>query len=109
MLKALSFALAVLAAPLAAQSLEEGAAAFAAHCAGCHGASAAGDGPTAALMSIAPADLTRLASDNGGMFPMVRVIEKIDGTADVAAHGGAMPMFGMLLQGPSVAIATEDG
>ena len=98
-----------LATPLAAQDIEEGAEAFANHCAGCHGPEAQGDGPMAALMRVEPADLTGLSARNGGEFPMARVIERIDGTTDVMAHGGPMPVFGLLLQGPSAATVAPDG
>lgn len=105
----LIFCLALMASPLTAQSLEEGAAAFVNHCAGCHGDSAKGDGPMASLLRVPPADLTALARSNGGDFPLVRVIERIDGTTEVQAHGGPMPVFGMLLQGPSAVSVAADG
>ena len=95
--------------PALAQNIEEGAAGFAAHCAGCHGAEAAGDGPMAALLTVRPADLTGLAARNGGVFPTARVVQRIDGTTDVMAHGGPMPIFGMLIQGPSTAMLAPDG
>ncbi|WP_049973782.1 CopD family protein [Azospirillum sp. B4] len=41
-----------------AASVAEGAALFPSHCARCHGAGGAGDGPDAANLSIPPADLT---------------------------------------------------
>lgn len=103
------FCLAFIATPLVAQNLEEGEAAFANHCAGCHGAEAMGDGPMASLLRVQPADLTALAASNGGAFPLARVVERIDGTADVTAHGDPMPVFGMLLQGPSAATVAPDG
>ncbi len=109
MLKRLCPILFVIATPLAAQNIEEGAAAFVSHCAGCHGAEARGDGPMAALLRIAPADLTALAAGNGGEFPLARVIERIDGTTEVQAHGGPMPVFGVILQGPSAATVAPDG
>jgi hypothetical protein len=44
-------------------------------CASCHGTTAHGDGVAAELLSIAPTDLTRLASTRaGGEFPSKRVI-----------------------------------
>ena len=105
----LMMVLGLLAGPVMAQNLEEGAAAFEAHCAGCHGLEARGDGPMAALLRVQPADLTALSAGNGGVFPLARVIRRVDGTADMLAHGGPMPVFGVLLQGPSVAVLAPDG
>ena len=104
---AIAFTLASL--PAAAQDLDEGAAAFAAHCAGCHGANARGDGPMAKLLTVPPADLTGIAARSDGVFPTARVIQRIDGTTEVLAHGGPMPVFGMLMQGPSAVIMAPDG
>lgn len=98
-----------LAMPAAAADQGEGRTAFADHCATCHGTGARGDGPMAAVLSIRPADLTRLAAGNGGVFPTARVLRRIDGTTEVMAHGGPMPVFGLLLQGPSAAIVAPDG
>ena len=97
------------AAPAFAQDLAEGKAAFDAHCVVCHGPRAEGDGLMAALLTIQPADLTQLSVRNDGAFPMARVIQRIDGTTEVLAHGGAMPVFGTLLQGPSASIVGPDG
>ena len=103
------FLLGLLATPLAAQDIEEGAEAFLNHCAACHGEDAMGNGPMASLLRLVPTNLTLLSERNGGEFPMARVIERIDGTMDVMAHGGPMPVFGLLLQGPSAATIAPDG
>ena len=63
----------------------------------------------ASMLTVRPADLTRLSSGNGGVFPIDRVVRRIDGTTEVMAHGGPMPIFGLLLQGPSEAILAPDG
>jgi hypothetical protein len=40
-------------------------------------------------------DLTQIAKKNGGEFPFDRVLASIDGTRQVAAHGGGdMPVWG---------------
>ncbi len=78
-------------------------------CAGCHGAQARGDGPTAALLSVPVPDLSALAAQNDGVFDTPRVIRLIDGRDGLAAHGGPMPMFGGLLTGPSVVVDAPDG
>ena len=82
---------------------------FADHCAVCHGVEARGDGPMAAILSVAPANLTMLSASNDNVFPVDRIIRRIDGTTEVLAHGGPMPVFGMLLEGPSNVILAPDG
>ena len=73
---------------------EDGAALFQAYCAACHGSNARGDGPMNATLLRAPADLTKFATRNGGVFPESRVTRIIDGR-DVAAHGDSeMPVWG---------------
>ena len=99
----------LLATPVFAGDVEEGAGHFADYCATCHGLEARGDGPMSDLLTIRPSDLTQLSAQNGGTFPLDRVVRRIDGTMDVAAHGGPMPLFGLLLQGPSEAILAPDG
>jgi hypothetical protein len=39
-------------------------------------------------------NLTLLASQNDGVFPLLDVIHVIDGRTGVRAHGGPMPVFG---------------
>lgn len=64
-------------------------------CMKCHGQTGKGDGPTAAKLSKPPADLTRIAAANGGVFPEKRVRDMIDGRADVTSHGARdMPVWG---------------
>jgi mono/diheme cytochrome c family protein len=73
---------------------EDGAALFQSYCAACHGANARGDGPMNATLRRPPADLTKFAARNGGVFPESRVTRIIDGR-DVAAHGDSeMPVWG---------------
>lgn len=99
----------LLAFPAQAQVAEEGRATFLSLCAGCHGATAMGNGPLANLMTVTPPDLTELAARNGGEFPLTRVVQRIDGTTEVQAHGGPMPTFGLLMDGPSAALMAPDG
>ena len=63
----------------------------------------------AGILSVAPADLTGLSRANGGVFPLGQVLRRVDGREEVRAHGGAMPVFGRLLDGPSVAVLAPDG
>jgi len=70
-------------------------------CAVCHGENATGNGPLASLMSVPAPDLTVLAKNNEGVFPMLYVVHVIDGRTGVRAHGsdqpdwaGGMPVWG---------------
>lgn len=73
----------------------EGAEMFGLYCATCHGTSAKGDGPLAAMLRKRPADLTLLARGNGGVFSAPMVFQIIDGRKPVAGHGGGdMPVWG---------------
>jgi mono/diheme cytochrome c family protein len=76
-----------------------GAALYHTHCASCHGESGRGDGMVGAALRTPPADLTAIAGKNGGIFPDGMIIEFIDGTRDVLAHGPrAMPVWGLVFQ-----------
>jgi mono/diheme cytochrome c family protein len=73
----------------------EGAYLFATFCATCHGKTGMGDGPMSASLNVRPANLTELASHNGGQFPSVLVYRTIDGRQRVRGHGGPdMPVWG---------------
>lgn len=64
-------------------------------CATCHGVTGKGDGPMADRLKERPTDLTRLARDNGGVFPTQHIYEVIDGRKEVGAHGTReMPVWG---------------
>lgn len=86
-----------------------GAEDFATYCAACHGASGKGDGPAAAGLDRKPADLTRIAARNGGVFPGTRVMAKIWGYTGGRGGASAMPEFGPLLQGDLVPYDGGDG
>jgi mono/diheme cytochrome c family protein len=73
---------------------EAGAALYADYCSACHGASGKGDGDMADVISIPSPNLTLLSKNNGGEFPMLRVIHTIDGRTGLRAHGSVMPLFG---------------
>lgn len=67
---------------------------FESACASCHGANGKGNGPLVSLMRRSPPDLTLLAKNNQGVFPMNRLYEVIDGEG-VPAHGTReMPVWG---------------
>lgn len=64
-------------------------------CAVCHGANGKGQADIAEFLKTAPPDLTQLSKKNGGVFPMSRVYETIDGRLAVRAHGTRnMPIWG---------------
>jgi hypothetical protein len=64
-------------------------------CMPCHGLDGRGDGPAGRHLTTKPADLTRIARANGGVFPADRVALIIDGRAIVAMHGSRdMPVWG---------------
>lgn len=65
------------------------------NCAVCHGVSGKGDGPMAGIIDQGLPDLTQLAKNNGGIFPVSRMYEVIDGRVEVGAHGTRdMPIWG---------------
>ncbi|WP_323041203.1 cytochrome c [Gemmobacter sp.] len=103
-----SFLLALLSAlPATAQDAARGAATFQHHCATCHGVAADGAGPMAAVLTVPPTDLTRLAA--GGAFPTIRVVMRIDGRDALVAHGSPMPLFGQLYDRQDTTILAPDG
>lgn len=64
------------------------------NCAVCHGAGGKGDGPYREFISKIP-DLTVLAKNNKGVFPINRVYEVVDGRQVIKAHGTRdMPIWG---------------
>jgi mono/diheme cytochrome c family protein len=63
-------------------------------CASCHGVAGHGDGPLAAYMTVTVPDLTRIAANNDGVFPLLSVIQVIDGRTGVMGHGSMMPVWG---------------
>ena len=78
----------------AADKVVSGRAEFRNSCGLCHGADGKGGG-AADLLKKAPPDLTLLAKNNGGRFPLDRVTAMIDGRELVKLHGDRdMPAWG---------------
>ncbi len=90
-----------------AEAIPTGAEDYASYCAGCHGPAGLGDGPDAAGLPQRPANLTTIASRNGGTFPMTRVMAHIWGYAQ--EDGRVMPRFAPLLDGNLVLFDGGDG
>lgn len=66
---------------------------FQANCASCHGLDAKGNGPYGELLRRSPPDLTQLQKMNGGVFPIARVYDVIEGGG--VGHGTRdMPVWG---------------
>ena len=63
-------------------------------CAACHGPAADGNGEIATMFKERIPDLTGIAKRNDGVFPLLEVIQAIDGRAVIRGHGNPMPVFG---------------
>lgn len=92
-----------------AQDVATGAEIYARHCATCHGAAATGNGPMAPALVLQPPDLTQLAERNEGVFPMTRVVMRIDGREPLVSHGSPMPVYGDFFEGDDLSLKTESG
>jgi len=84
------------AAEPASESPEQiGARLYARYCASCHGVGGHGDGPLVTVLTVKPADLTRLGEKYGRPLPSEPIAAFIDGRSDVKAHGPReMPVWG---------------
>jgi mono/diheme cytochrome c family protein len=81
-------------AALAQPKLELGKRDFESKCAVCHGKDGKGGGPYAAQLKRTLPDLTTLAQRNGGIFPVSRTFETIEGAGK--GHGTReMPVWGL--------------
>jgi mono/diheme cytochrome c family protein len=68
---------------------------YGANCAGCHGMSGRGDGDYKPWLTKSPTELHTLSKNNGGVFPVERMYQVIDGRQFVPAHGSRdMPIWG---------------
>lgn len=77
-------------------------------CADCHGTQGRGDGPLAEGMTPRPVDVTRVAAQNGGVFPTARVMGHVEGFT-MGRSETPMPSFGDVMSGPTVPYDTGDG
>lgn len=64
-------------------------------CAVCHGTNGKAQAQVLDILKVAPPDLRQLSKKNGGVFPMARIYETIDGRLAVMTHGTRdMPIWG---------------
>ncbi|MFZ7091969.1 c-type cytochrome [Primorskyibacter sp. 2E233] len=98
-MKRLVLMAALAATPALAQDADIGRAHYHAHCATCHGLEGRGDGPMAGVLLIKPVNLTELSAQNGGTFPLERVVKRIDGRDPLVSHGSPMPVYGDYFEG----------
>ena len=72
------------------------------YCATCHGPSGTGtDGVASRLFSKPPTNLTTLAKENDGKFPMNELLNIVKGDQSIPAHGTReMPVWGQILGKP---------
>jgi mono/diheme cytochrome c family protein len=79
----------------AAERVDIGKREYGQSCAACHGLDGKGKGSFAQALELSVSDLTTLAKRNGGVFPVLRVYDVIDGREAVKAHGTReMPIWG---------------
>jgi mono/diheme cytochrome c family protein len=86
--------LALAATAVAQPKLDIGKREFDGKCAVCHGKDGKGGGPYSAQLKQSLPDLTTMARRNGGVFPVTRTYEAIEGAG--AGHGTReMPVWGL--------------
>lgn len=104
-----ALAITVMAGAGFAEDVKEGAALYMKHCATCHGIDMDGNGPMAGVLVIKPDNLLTLSQENGGAFPLVRVIKRIDGRDPLVSHGSPMPVYGDFFEGVDVTLKAPTG
>lgn len=95
--------------PALAQDAVAGKETYLRYCATCHGSDGQGRGPTAAILTLQPADLTALRAAAGGELPVARIVARIDGRDPMVAHGSPMPVWGEFFEGDYAAMKTPGG
>lgn len=92
-----------------AQDAEVGKEIYERYCATCHDLNATGNGPMAPVLVLQPTNLTALTQNNDGVFPMQRVVMRIDGRDPLVSHGSPMPVYGDFFEGETISLKTESG
>ncbi len=105
----LAIASIVCASPALAQDVDAGKADYERYCAACHGIAADGRGSMQPVLVVPPTDLTRLTEANAGVFPLARVIKRIDGRDPLVSHGSPMPVYGDFFEGEDMTVKTPAG
>jgi mono/diheme cytochrome c family protein len=78
---------------MAQQRVDMGKREYDGNCAACHGTDGKGSGPFVEFLKKSPTDLTTMARRNGGVFPIARAYEVIEGAG--VGHGTRdMPIWG---------------
>lgn len=94
----------------AADDIADGRETYWRYCSSCHGEDADGMGPMRPVLMVPPKDLTVLTEENGGVFPLERVIHRIDGRDPLVSHGSEMPVYGDFFnEGGRVTLEDESG
>lgn len=63
-------------------------------CVACHGEDGKGDTPLAQILTVPVPDLTQISARHDGEFPMLDIIQIIDGRTGIRGHGYPMPIWG---------------
>ena len=84
---------------LAASTDSPAKATYLKYCGACHGESGRGDGVVSGFLRPKPTDLTQIAKKAGGKYSSVQVMQLVDGTKTVRAHGDPnMPVWGEIFR-----------
>lgn len=79
------------------------------YCSSCHGQDGKGRGPVSSDLKVKVPDLTALAKNNKGVYPLPLVMSSIDGTRKIRGHGDpAMPVWGEVFKKESQGGKYED-
>ena len=107
---ALALLCASFAVPAMGEDIDKGRETYWRYCSSCHGADGDGMGPMRAVLTVSPKDLTVLSEENGGTFPLERVISRIDGREPLVSHGSEMPVYGdFFSSGGRTHLESDDG
>jgi mono/diheme cytochrome c family protein len=82
-----------------ATAANDGRQMFVSYCSPCHGKDGKGGGPAAAALKKAPADLTMLAKNHGGVMSAKDFDDTLNSAGMTAAHGDRdMPVWGPIFR-----------